>query len=198
LFNRVFIDEFHEAGVHACLTQSIFTTHSKNTGFNWSFKEKLSFFKKNHFQENEQLEKTLSDVIEKCHPDVMLVEKAVSRNTNEYIQKQGVTVVSDMNIHRLERIARCTGSPIVLLQDGLTKPSFIEQCESIRFEKFIEEHDITGEDGRRTFKTYLFLEGFPKPLGCTVWFLFLSYFCLVFYLSVSIVSFPFLLCAPTG
>ncbi|GJM92407.1 hypothetical protein PR202_ga08881 [Eleusine coracana subsp. coracana] len=119
-------------------------------------------------QESEQLEKTLSDVIGKCHPDVMLVEKAVSRNTNEYIQKQGVTVVSDMNIHRLERIARCTGSPIMQLQDVLTKPNFIKQCESIRFEKFTEEHDITGEDGRRTFKTYFFLEGFPKPLGCTI------------------------------
>ncbi|GJN17008.1 hypothetical protein PR202_gb04046 [Eleusine coracana subsp. coracana] len=119
-------------------------------------------------QESEQLEKTLSDVIEKYHPDVMLVEKAVSRNTNEYIQKQGVTVVSDMNIHRLERIARCTGSQIMQLQDVHTKPNFIKQCESIRFEKFTEEHDITGEDGRRTFKTYFFLEGFPKPLGCTI------------------------------
>ncbi|KAK3166114.1 hypothetical protein QOZ80_1AG0041600 [Eleusine coracana subsp. coracana] len=73
-----------------------------------------------------------------------------------------------MNIHRLERIARCTGSPIMQLQDVLTKPNFIKQCESIRFEKFTEEHDITGEDGRRTFKTYFFLEGFPKPLGCTI------------------------------
>ncbi|TVU36332.1 hypothetical protein EJB05_18264 [Eragrostis curvula] len=83
-------------------------------------------------QENEQLEKTLSDVIKKCHPDVMLVEKSVSRN------------------------------------DVLTKPNLIKHCESIHFEKFIEEHDITGEDARRTFKTYLFLEGFPKPLGCTI------------------------------
>jgi 1-phosphatidylinositol-3-phosphate 5-kinase len=153
------------------LLKAYFTTHSKTTKFKLGFEKITPFL--NHFQENEQLEKTLSDVIKKCHPDVMLVEKAVSRNTNEYIQKQGVTVVSDMNIHRLERIARCTGSPIVLLQDVLTKPNLIEQCESIHFEKFIEEHDITGEDGRRTLKTYLFLEGFPKPLGCTVCFLFL-------------------------
>ncbi|XP_062227368.1 1-phosphatidylinositol-3-phosphate 5-kinase FAB1A-like [Phragmites australis] len=119
-------------------------------------------------QENEQLEKTLSEVIIKCQPDLILVEKAVSRNVNEYIQKQGVTVVSDMNIHRLERIARCTGSPIILLQDVLTKPNLIKQCESLHFEKFVEEHNITGEDGRRTPKTFLFLEGFPKPLGCTI------------------------------
>ncbi|KAL6845628.1 hypothetical protein ACP4OV_025123 [Aristida adscensionis] len=119
-------------------------------------------------QENEQLEKTLSEIIVKCRPDVILVERAVSRNVNEYIQKQGVTVVSDMNIHRLERIARCTGSPIILLQDVLTKPNLIKQCGCLHFERFVEEHNMTGEDGRRTCKTFLFLEGFPKPLGCTI------------------------------
>ncbi|KAG2633689.1 hypothetical protein PVAP13_2NG029300 [Panicum virgatum] len=119
-------------------------------------------------QENEQLEKTLSEVIGKCQPDVILVEKVVSRNVNEHVQKLGVTVVSDMNMRRLERIARCTGSPIVSLQNVLTKPSIIKQCESLHFEKFVEEHNITGEDGRKSLKTFLFLEGFPRPLGCTI------------------------------
>ncbi|KAL5228542.1 hypothetical protein ABZP36_016807 [Zizania latifolia] len=119
-------------------------------------------------QENENLEKTLSDVIGKCQPDVILVEKAVSRNVNEYIQKQKVTVVSDMNIHRLERIARCTGSPILSLQNVLAKPDIIKQCESLHFEKIVEEHNTTVEGGRRSAKTLLFLEGFPKPLGCTI------------------------------
>ncbi|CAL5080256.1 unnamed protein product [Urochloa decumbens] len=119
-------------------------------------------------QENEQLEKTLSEVIGKCQPDVMLVEKAVSRNVNEYIQKQGVTVVSDMNMRRLERIARCTGSPILSLHNVLLEPSRIKQCESLHFEKFVEEHNITGEDGKKSCKTFLFLEGFPRPLGCTI------------------------------
>ncbi|RCV28347.1 hypothetical protein SETIT_5G398600v2 [Setaria italica] len=119
-------------------------------------------------QENEHLEKTLCEMIGKCQPDVILVEKAVSRNVNEYIQKQRVTVVSEMNIHRLERIARCTGSPVMSLQDVLAKPSLTKQCESLHFEKFVEEHNITGEDGRKSCKTFLFLEGFPRPLGCTI------------------------------
>ncbi|CAN6210149.1 unnamed protein product [Urochloa humidicola] len=119
-------------------------------------------------QENEQLEKMLSEVIGKCQPDVMFVEKVVSRNVNEYVQKQGVTVVSDMNMRRLERIARCTGSPILSLQNVLIEPSRIKQCESFHFEKFVEEHNITGEDGRKSCKTFLFLEGFPRPLGCTI------------------------------
>ncbi|XP_006660485.1 putative 1-phosphatidylinositol-3-phosphate 5-kinase FAB1D [Oryza brachyantha] len=119
-------------------------------------------------QENEHLEKTLDDVISKCRPDLILVEKAVSRNVNEFIHKKGVTVVSDMNIHRLERIARCTSSPILLLQNVLAKPDLMKQCESAHFEKFIEEHNITGEGGKRSAKTLLFLEGFPKPLGCTI------------------------------
>ncbi|VAH82427.1 unnamed protein product [Triticum turgidum subsp. durum] len=119
-------------------------------------------------QESEQLEKTLSDMIGKCRPDVILVEKAVSRNVNEYVQKQGVTLVSDMNIHRLERIALCTGSPIISLQDVRTKTNLIKQCESVNFKKIVEEHNLTAEDGRRSSKTFLFLEGFPKPMGCTI------------------------------
>ena len=111
-------------------------------------------------------------MIGKCQPDVILVEKAVSRNVNEYVQKQGVTLVSDMNIRRLERIARCTGSPIISLQDIHTKTN-LKQCESIHFEKFVEEHNLTVEDGRRSSKTFLFIEGFPKPQGCTVCFLFI-------------------------
>ncbi|KAF8716497.1 hypothetical protein HU200_026282 [Digitaria exilis] len=83
-------------------------------------------------QENEQLEKTISEVIGKCQPDVILLEKAVSRNT------------------------------------VLTKSSLLKQCESLHFEKFVEEHNITGEDGRKPCKTLLFLEGFPRPLGCTI------------------------------
>ncbi|CAM0883858.1 unnamed protein product [Alopecurus aequalis] len=119
-------------------------------------------------EESEKLEKTLSDVISKCKPDVILVEKAVSRNVNEYVQKQGVTLVSDMKMHRLERIALCTGSPIISLQDVDTITNPIKHCDSIRFEKFVEEHNLTVEDGRRSSKTFLFLEGLPKPQGCTI------------------------------
>uniref|UniRef100_A0A0E0LZ56 PIPK domain-containing protein n=1 Tax=Oryza punctata TaxID=4537 RepID=A0A0E0LZ56_ORYPU len=82
-------------------------------------------------QENDHLEKILSDVITKCKPDAILVEKAVSRN------------------------------------NVLATPNLIKQCESLHFEKFIEEHNITG-GGKRSAKTLLFLEGFRKPLGCTI------------------------------
>uniref|UniRef100_A0A453G223 PIPK domain-containing protein n=1 Tax=Aegilops tauschii subsp. strangulata TaxID=200361 RepID=A0A453G223_AEGTS len=83
-------------------------------------------------QESEQLEKSLSDMIGKCRPDVILVEKAVSRN------------------------------------DVRTKTNLIKQCESVNFKKIVEEHNLTVEDGRRSPKTFLFLEGFPKPMGCTI------------------------------
>uniref|UniRef100_A0A0D3H4I9 PIPK domain-containing protein n=1 Tax=Oryza barthii TaxID=65489 RepID=A0A0D3H4I9_9ORYZ len=82
-------------------------------------------------QENDHLEKILSDVIIKCKPDAILVEKAVSGN------------------------------------NVLATPNLIKQCESLHFEKFIEEHNITG-GGKRSAKTLLFLEGFRKPLGCTI------------------------------
>lgn len=105
-------------------------------------------------------------MIELCHPNVILVEKTVSRDIQESIRAKGMTLVYDMKLHRLERIARCTGSPI-LSSDTLTSQK-LKQCESFHIEKFIEEHAPFGEGGKRPSKTLMFLEGCPTRLGCTV------------------------------
>lgn len=106
------------------------------------------------------------DLIKICHPNVILVEKTVSRDIQEAILDNGMTLVLDMKLHRLERVARCTGSPILSCDDlnGQT----LRQCDSIYFEKFVEEHDGTGEGGKRPTKTLMFIEGCPTRLGCTV------------------------------
>ena len=105
-------------------------------------------------------------MIELCHPNVILVEKTVSRDIQESIRAKGMTLVYDMKLHRLERIARCTGSPI-LSSDTLTTQK-LKRCESFHIEKFIEEHAPFGEGGKRPNKTLMFLEGCPTRRGCTV------------------------------
>ncbi|KAL5560023.1 hypothetical protein UlMin_036234 [Ulmus minor] len=109
---------------------------------------------------------SISEMLDVCHPNVVLVEKTVSRDVQESILKKGMTLVFDMKLHRLKRVARCTGSPI-LSSDTLTSQK-LKQCDSFRIEKFVEEHAGFGEGGKTPRKTLMFIEGCPTRLGCTI------------------------------
>ncbi|KAG8633375.1 hypothetical protein MANES_18G097800v8 [Manihot esculenta] len=116
-------------------------------------------------QEKDNL-KSLMDMIEMCHPNVVLVEKSVSRDVQESILAKGITLVYDMKLHRLERVARCTGSPI-LSSDTLVGQT-LKQCDSFHIEKFLEDHAGLGERGKKSSKTLMFIEGCPTRLGSTI------------------------------
>ncbi|KAA8546343.1 hypothetical protein F0562_002918 [Nyssa sinensis] len=110
--------------------------------------------------------KSIIEMIELCHPNVVLVEKAVSRDILESILAKNMTLVLDMKLHRLERVARCTGSSI--LSSDILMGQELKQCDSCHFEKFVEEHAASGEGGKRPSKTLMFIEGCPTRLGCTI------------------------------
>ncbi|XP_061344113.1 putative 1-phosphatidylinositol-3-phosphate 5-kinase FAB1D [Gastrolobium bilobum] len=116
-------------------------------------------------QEKDYL-KSKMDLIEMCHPNVILVEKTVSRDIQESILAKGMTLVLDMKLHRLERVARCTGSPILSCDD--LNGQKLRYCDFIYFEKIVEEHAGAGEGGKRPIKTLMFIEGCPTRLGCTI------------------------------
>ncbi|CAK7323608.1 unnamed protein product [Dovyalis caffra] len=124
----------------------------------------LSSFKSME-QEKDNL-KSLIETLELGHPNVVLVEKSVSRDVQESILAKGMTLVYDMKLHRLERVARCTGSPI-LSSDALTSQK-LKQCDSFHIERFVEEHAGVGEGGKKPSKTLMFIEGCPTRLGCTI------------------------------
>lgn len=111
-------------------------------------------------------QKSIVELIEMCRPNVILVEKTVSRDIQESILKKGMTLVLDMKLHRLERVARCTGSPILSCENLNGKK--LKHCDSIYFEKFVEEHAGFVEGGKRPVKTLMFIEGCPTRLGCTI------------------------------
>ena len=102
-----------------------------------------------------------------CRPNVVMVEKTVSRDIQELLLEEGVTLVLDMKLNRLQRIARCSGSPILSFSEVLSKPK-LKQCDYFHIKKVTEEHNHTVEAGKRQSKTLMYLEGFHKPLGCTV------------------------------
>ena len=95
------------------------------------------------------------------------MEKTVSRDIQECLLKKGVTLAFDMKLSRLEKISRCTGSPIILSSEVRSNPQ-LRTCDLFHVEKFVEEHNRVGEGGKIPSKTLMFFEGCPKPLGCTV------------------------------
>ncbi|XP_057793489.1 putative 1-phosphatidylinositol-3-phosphate 5-kinase FAB1D isoform X2 [Salvia miltiorrhiza] len=116
-------------------------------------------------QEKDNL-KTIIEMIDMYHPNVILVEKSVSRDIQESILAKGITLVFDMKLHRLERVARCIGSPILASEVGIGQR--LRQCDSFRIEKFVEEYAAPKEGGKKQSKTLMFLEGAPTRLACTI------------------------------
>ncbi|XP_042506110.1 1-phosphatidylinositol-3-phosphate 5-kinase FAB1B-like [Macadamia integrifolia] len=105
--------------------------------------------------------------IDAHHPNVLLVEKSVSRFAQEYLLAKDISLVLNIKRPLLERIARCTGAQIVPSIDHLSSQK-LGYCDAFHVEKFLEEHGSAGQGGKKLVKTLMFFEGCPKPLGCTI------------------------------
>ena len=105
--------------------------------------------------------------IDAHNPDVLLVEKSVSRFAQEYLLAKDISLVLNIKRPLLERVSRCTGSPIIPSIDHLSSQK-LGHCERFRVEKILEDLGSAGQGGKKLVKTLMFFEGCPKPLGCTV------------------------------
>ncbi|KAF9616143.1 hypothetical protein IFM89_028609, partial [Coptis chinensis] len=105
--------------------------------------------------------------IDAHHPNVLLVEKSVSRFAQDYLLAKDISLVLNIKRPLLERIARCTGAQIVPSIDHLSSQK-LGYCGAFHVEKFLEEHGTAGQGGKKLVKTLMFFEGCPKPLGCTI------------------------------
>lgn len=105
--------------------------------------------------------------IDAQHPNVLLVEKSVSRHAQDFLLAKGISLVLNIKRTLLESIARCTGAQIVPSIDHLTSQK-LGYCDLFHVEKFMEVHGTAGQGGKKLTKTLMFFEGCPKPLGCTV------------------------------
>ncbi|GJX05206.1 1-phosphatidylinositol-3-phosphate 5-kinase FAB1B-like protein [Tanacetum coccineum] len=105
--------------------------------------------------------------IDAHQPDVLLVEKSVSRYAQEYLLAKDISLVLNIKRPLLERIARCTGAQIAPSVDHLSSQT-LGYCDTFHVEKFLEEHGTAGQGGKKLVKTLMYFEGCPKPLGCTI------------------------------
>lgn len=101
------------------------------------------------------------------NPNLLLVEKSVSRFAQEYLLEKNISLVLNLKRPLLERIARCTGAQIVPSIDHLVKPK-LGSCDCFHVEKYFDELGTAGQVGKKLTKTLMFFEGCPKPLGCTI------------------------------
>ncbi|KAF3973833.1 hypothetical protein CMV_002766 [Castanea mollissima] len=105
--------------------------------------------------------------IDAHRPNILLVEKSVSRYAQEYLLGKDISLVLNIKRPLLERIARCTGAKIVPSIDHFVTPK-LGYCGSFHVEKFLEADGSAGRGGKKLTKTLMFFEDCPKPFGCTI------------------------------
>ncbi|KAL7607031.1 hypothetical protein Lser_V15G17235 [Lactuca serriola] len=105
--------------------------------------------------------------IDAHQPDVLLVEKSVSRYAQDYLLAKNISLVLNIKRPLLERIARCTGAQIVPSIDHLSSQK-LGCADMFHVERFLEEHGSAGQGGKKLVKTLMYFEGCPKPFGCTI------------------------------
>jgi 1-phosphatidylinositol-3-phosphate 5-kinase len=100
-------------------------------------------------------------------PNLLLVENSVSRYAQDLLIEKNISLVLNIKKPLMQRIARCTGAQIVPSVDLLPSQK-LGYCELFHVDKYYE-HSITPVNmAKKMLKTMMFLEGCPKPLGCTV------------------------------
>ncbi|XP_015076071.1 putative 1-phosphatidylinositol-3-phosphate 5-kinase FAB1C [Solanum pennellii] len=117
-------------------------------------------------QEKEHLKMIVSR-IEAHHPNVLLVEKSVSSYAQELLLEKEISLVLNVKVPLLERVARCTGALITPSIDNIASTR-LGHCELFHLEKVSEEHEHANQLNKRTSKTLMFFDGCPRRLGCTV------------------------------
>ncbi|XP_012274493.1 1-phosphatidylinositol 3-phosphate 5-kinase isoform X2 [Orussus abietinus] len=112
-------------------------------------------------QENEYLGHTVARITA-LGPDVVLVHRSVSRLAQDRLRESGVTLVLNVKLSVLERVARCTGANIVSTIDAhLTARYRLGACKKFYLRNF--------PNGRNGTKTLMYFEGCANPhLGSTI------------------------------
>ncbi|EPQ28998.1 uncharacterized protein PFL1_03288 [Pseudozyma flocculosa PF-1] len=95
-------------------------------------------------------------------PQLVVVEKTVSRLALDLLERAGVVVVWSLKPSAIEAISRCTQADIITSIDRLALDPKLGRCHSFRVETF--EHASFPE----LRKSFMRFEGTPKDLGCTI------------------------------
>ncbi|KAL8693893.1 MAG: hypothetical protein Q9218_001358 [Villophora microphyllina] len=110
-------------------------------------------------QEREFLQNIVNRIAA-LQPNLLLVEKNVSGLALEFLEKANIATAYNVKPSVLEAVSRCSQTRIVSSMDKLAvKPPQAGKCSSFYLKTYVQ-------NGRR--KTYMFVSGCAKELGCTI------------------------------
>lgn len=98
--------------------------------------------------------------IQVFQPDLLLVEKTVSRLAQEKLLQMDVTLAINVKPSVMERVSRCTQSAIVSSIDAQLRKPNLGSCQNF----FVKTYHLPSN----RFKTLLFFDGCSSRLGCTI------------------------------
>lgn len=109
-------------------------------------------------QEREFLENLVSRIAA-LRPNLLLVEKNVSGLALELLEDANIATAFNVKSSVLEAVSRCTQTKIITSMDKLVTTPMTSQCGSFDVKTYVY-------NGRK--KTYMYISGCPKELGCTI------------------------------
>ncbi|NWH79518.1 FYV1 kinase, partial [Piaya cayana] len=110
-------------------------------------------------QEREFLKNYVQRIVD-VRPNLVLVEKTVSRIAQDMLLEHGITLVINVKPQVLDRVSRMTQGDLVMSMDQLLTKPHLGTCHKFYMQVFQLPNDQT--------KTLMFFEGCPQHLGCTI------------------------------
>ncbi|XP_041374474.1 1-phosphatidylinositol 3-phosphate 5-kinase-like isoform X2 [Gigantopelta aegis] len=120
---------------------------------------KFSSLEPQILQEREFLRNSVSKITA-FRPSIVIVEKSVSRLAQEFLLSQGVTLVFNVKLRVMERLARFTQADIVPSIDSLVSRPTLGFCHTFKCQSYLLP---SGET-----KTFVVFDGCATNLGCTI------------------------------
>lgn len=112
-------------------------------------------------QEKEFLRMVVNRIIN-LRPHVLLAHKSVSGVALQYLSEAGIAVAYNVKLAVIEAVSRCAKADIIETLDMLVLPTQVGQAGGFEVKTFVNNNF----PGRK--KTYIFISGCKKELGCTI------------------------------
>lgn len=110
-------------------------------------------------QEREYLQNLVNRIIA-LRPQLLLVQRNVSGLALEFLEQAKIATAYNVKASVLEAVSRCTQTRIISSIDKLAiKPAYTGKCEDFYLKTYVHGNHK---------KTYMFLSGCAKELGCTI------------------------------
>ncbi|XP_073711341.1 1-phosphatidylinositol 3-phosphate 5-kinase isoform X5 [Misgurnus anguillicaudatus] len=110
-------------------------------------------------QEHEFLKNYVQRIAD-VRPNLVLVEKTVSRIAQDMLLEHGITLVINVKPQVLDRVSRMTQGDLVISMDQLLTKPRLGTCHKF----YLHSFQLPNNE----LKTLMFFEGCPPQLGCTI------------------------------